>query len=254
MCQGVREGAYFLGTIDNSTAFDILKMSLMPSIMHLNRREKYLQIALNRSLPEVQQMVARLPASPRIIIEAGTPFVKQYGQAGIAALRQQWQARLGRPGYIVADMKCMDRGSAEVSSAVAAGASAVTCLGLAPIETISEFIRQCHEFGIDAMVDMMNVEFPFEILQKLRILPDIVVLHRGVDEGQDNRERMLPHHLINRIKGTYQLFISVAGGETIREVQRTYFNNADIAVVWRPFYEQPEQMAELAQQFLMTVK
>jgi len=222
--------------------------------MKLIRRQKYLQIAFNRTLPDVRRMISLLPASERIIVEAGTSFIKQYGQAGIRAITDAWSSRLNKPGYMVADLKCMDRGSTEVEAAAAAGASAATCLGLAPVETINEFIKRCNNVGLDAMVDMMNVEFPFEVLQKLQPLPEMVVLHRGADEGQLNRAKMLPHHLINRIKGTYPTFISMAGGETIREVRRSYFNNADIVVIWRMIYEQPEQTAELAQQFLQTVK
>ncbi|MDD5040577.1 MAG: orotidine 5'-phosphate decarboxylase [Patescibacteria group bacterium] len=221
--------------------------------MRLEKRKCYLQIALNRSLPEVRQMIASLPPSDRIIIEVGTPFVKVYGSSGIGMVYQCWSAKLGRPGYVVADLKCMDRGYTEVAAAAAAGASAATCLGLAPIETISEFIKHCAAAGIDSTVDMMNVEFPFEVLQKLRPLPDIVVLHRGVDEHDLNRERSIPLHMIRRIKGTYPVTISVAGCETFREVTSTVFNDADIAIVWRPFYEEPHKMAELAESFLKVV-
>ncbi|MFA5052196.1 MAG: orotidine 5'-phosphate decarboxylase / HUMPS family protein [Patescibacteria group bacterium] len=221
--------------------------------MPLDRRKKYLQIAFNRSLTEVQRMVSALPASDRIIVEAGTPFVKEYGSQGIAMLHQWWSERLGHSGYVVADMKCMDRGTTEVLAAARAGASAVTCLGLAPLETIREFIERCRAAGVDSMVDMLNVEFPFEILQHLGKQPDIVVLHRGVDEASDNRERMLPHHLINRIKATYPVLISLAGGETVREVQRTVFNGADITVMWRLIYDSPESTTQLADQFLSMV-
>jgi bifunctional enzyme Fae/Hps len=133
----------------------------------LDRKSKYLQIAFNRSLNEVKSMIAMLPASDKIIIEAGTPLIKRYGERGIIALNNWWSEKIQKPGYIVADLKCMDRGSGEVRSAAQAGASAATCLGLAPIETINEFIRECEEANIDSMIDMMNVEFPFEILQKL---------------------------------------------------------------------------------------
>lgn len=221
----------------------------------LNRKSKYLQIAFNRPLDEVEGMIAALPASDKIIIEAGTPLVKQYGQGGIRALKNWWSERIQKPGYLVADLKCMDRGSREVGAAASAGANAATCLGLAPIETISEFIRECEDAGIDSMIDMMNVEFPFEILQKLRKLPSVVVLHRGVDENERNKAKQIPHEQIHRIKGTYGgVLVSVAGGETPREAARTFFNDADIAVVWRAFYEQPESTAQLAQDFLKLVK
>jgi len=221
----------------------------------LNRRSKYLQIAFNRSLDEVREMIAMLPASEKIIIEAGTPFVKNYGQSGISALKNWWSEKIKKPGYIVADLKCMDRGSREVEAVAEAGASAATCLGLAPIETINEFISECEKAGIDSMVDMMNVEFPFEILQKLKKLPTIVVLHRGVDENTKNREKQIPHAQIHRIKGTYgKVLISVAGGETPRDVVRTFFNDSDIAVIWRSFYEAPDNTANLAREFLKLVK
>ena len=221
----------------------------------LNRRSKYLQIAFNRSLNEVREMIAMLPASEKIIIEAGTPLVKKYGQNGISALKNWWSEKIQKPGYIVADLKCMDRGSREVEAVAEAGASAATCLGLAPIETINEFIKECEKAGIDSMVDMMNIEFPFEILQKLRKLPTIVVLHRGVDENEKNREKQIPHDQIHRIKGTYgNVLISVAGGETPRDVVRTFFNDSDIAVIWRSFYEAPEDTANLARAFLKLVK
>lgn len=221
----------------------------------LKQGQKYLQIAFNRSLSEVREMIATLPASDKIIIEAGTPFIKRYGTNGITALNDWWSAKIQKPGYIVADLKCMDRGSREVEAVAQAGASAATCLGLAPIDTINEFIKECEKVGIDSMVDMMNVEFPFEILPKLKKLPTIVVLHRGVDENEKNREKQIPHNQIHRIKGTYgNVFISVAGGETTRDVIRTFFNDSDIAVVWRPFYDKPGNTTNLAKEFLKLMK
>lgn len=223
--------------------------------MLLNRRSKYLQIAFNRPLEDVQKMIDLLPPSKNIIIEAGTPFIKRYGQEGIRAIENWWGEKIQDNGYIVADLKCMDRGSREVEMAVQAGASAITCLGLAPIETINEFVSECEKMGIDSMVDMMNVRFPFEVLQKLKKLPTIVVLHRGVDENEENKERQIPHEQIHRIKGTYgKVLVSVAGGENVRELRRTFFNDADIAVIWRPFYESPDDTKRLAEDFLKLIK
>ena len=42
----------------------------------LNGKKRYLQIALNGDLADAQKIIARLPASDRIIIEAGTPLIK----------------------------------------------------------------------------------------------------------------------------------------------------------------------------------
>lgn len=221
----------------------------------LNRRSKYLQIAFNRSINDVRAMINLLPLSDKILIEAGTPFIKQYGYKGIRELNNIWSDRLQKPGYIVADLKCMDRGGREVEAASLAGASAATCLGLAPIETIDEFISECEKTGIDSMIDMMNIEFPFEILQKLKKLPVVVVLHRGADETENNKTITLRHDQIRRIKGSYgNVLISIAGGEKHRDVARTFFNDADIAVVWRSFYDDPKNSDKIANDFLKLVK
>jgi bifunctional enzyme Fae/Hps len=221
--------------------------------MLLNPRLKYIQIAFNRSMSEVERMISQLPASERIIIEAGTPFVKQYGQDGIKWLVNKWRDKVGSQGYVVADLKCMDRGFTEVQATKRAGASGATCLGLAPLETIDAFIATCAEQKIDSMVDMMNVEFPFEILQHLKKLPDVVVLHRGVDEST-NSAKAIPYQNISRIKGTYRVMISVAGGESLKDARRSFFNGADIAVVWKEIYENPDNAGELTQQFLTSIK
>lgn len=221
----------------------------------LNSRSKHLQIAFNRSLEEVRQMVALLPATDKIIIEAGTPLILRYGSSGISKLAAWQRDKLGKPGYIVADLKTMDRGSREVEATANAGASAATCLGLAPVETINEFVKNCALHKIDSMVDMMNTPFPFEVLQKLKTLPDIIILHRGADEHAQNKGKQIPLDQITRIRGAYgKVLISVAGGETTRETVSDFFNGADIAVVWRSFYENPEETTALAQAFLKLIK
>lgn len=221
--------------------------------MILNPKKKYLQIAFNRSMSEVLDMVSQLPPAPEILLEAGTPFIKEYGTIGLKRLVDFWQGINGQNAYVVADLKCMDRGFTEVTAAKNAGAKAATCLGLAPIETIDAFIKTCRDLKIDSMVDMLNIEFPFEILQQLKTRPDIVVLHRGVDQAL-NSSKAIPYHDISRIKGTYNIIISVAGGEKLADARRAFFNSADIAVVWKEFYENPTKVGELAQDFLSSIK
>ena len=216
------------------------------------KKRKYLQIAFNGSLPDIEKMINALPISDRILIEAGTPLIKTYGKEGIIAIKNWWDFKIGKNGYVIADLKCMDRGLNEVEIAASAGASAATCLGLSPIETINKFIKKCKDLKIDSMVDMINVRFPFEILQKLKKLPSMVVLHRAADEN--DKEKQIPHNQINQIKEAYNILISIAGGETAKEIRRAIFNDADIAVVWRPFYENPKETAILAKKFLKEIR
>jgi bifunctional enzyme Fae/Hps len=222
----------------------------------LNRREKYLQIALNSSPWEGVQVISSLPQSDRIIIEAGTPLIKAYGIDGIKILKDAWNSRLGsgQDPYIVADTKCMDRGETEVNIAKYGGASAATVLGSAPIETINYFIAKCEESGLDSMVDTIGMDQQFKILRKLKKLPDVVVLHRGVDEEAFDKSKPIPYLQINKIRSSFDVMISVAGGDTFREAQRAIFNDADIVVVWKNFYSRASNTGELAKEFLKEIK
>jgi len=251
----------------------------------LNKKQKYLQIALNSTLEEARNIISQLPLDKRIIIEAGTPLIKNYGIKGIEAIRNFWSARVLRnfqgetktggwrdifrviqeeeiekkqkvppTPYIIADLKCMDRGKTEVRLAKEGGASAVTVLGSAPLETINAFIEECKKLELDSMIDMMNIEYPLSILRELKQLPDVVILHRGVDEEDYNPEKELPFYEIQRIKSQYDILVAVAGGDTIQEVQRAVFNDVDIVVVWRSFYKSSKDTAKLAREFLKEIR
>lgn len=214
----------------------------------LDRKTRYLQVALNSSLNEARSIISRLPKNDRILVEAGTPLIKRYGTEAIRVLRQWWG------GYIVADLKTMDRGETEAQIAADAGASGAITLGQAPIETINSFIASCQKLGMDSMVDMMNVDYPVKILRKLKKLPDVVMLHRGVDEETFNKDKPIPYIQINKVRSSYDVLISIAGGDTIREVQRAVFNDANIVVVWKEFYQSTVETESLVQEFLKAIK
>lgn len=222
----------------------------------LSGKKCYLQIALNSNLEEARRVIFSLPASERILIEAGTPLIKEFGAAAIASVYSWWQRKLVGAGvepYVVADLKAMDRGGREVRIAKEAGARAAVVLGLAPIPTIDAFLENCQEQGVEAMIDMMNVEKPYQILRKLKKLPKVVVLHRGVDETE-SKSALLPIHMINKIKGAFNVMISVAGGDTSREIQSEVFNGADIVVLWKNFYKASVDTANFAEEFLKEIK
>ena len=219
----------------------------------LDNRKAYLQVALNNSLADAKNIISLLPESDRVIIEAGTPFIKQYGMAGVRKLVDLWATKVSDP-YIVADLKTMDRAEAEVVMVAAAGASAAIALGHAPIETLNSFVAECEKRGLDAMIDMMNVEYPLAVLTALKKIPAVVILHRGVDEEKFNKEKQIPLHEIRRIKGRYNIMISIAGGDTQREVQRSIFNDADIVVVWKSVYSEEDTTLDIINGFLKEIK
>ena len=226
-------------------------------VSKLNPRKHYLQIAFNSTLEEARTIIKDLPVSDRIIIEAGTPLIKRYGGAGIRYLYEQYCARLKGTEimpYVVADLKTMDRGETEVLIAKENGASAATALGNASRETLNSFIESCEAEGLDAMIDMMDVEFPLSVLRALKKIPPVVMLHRGVDEEKFNREKEIPLYEIRRIKGNYTIMISIAGGDTLREVERSIFNDADIVVVWKSVFQHTDESVSIIKEFLTEIK
>ncbi|MBI2597372.1 orotidine 5'-phosphate decarboxylase [Candidatus Daviesbacteria bacterium] len=224
----------------------------MPTL--LDKKKKYLQIALNSTPEEGEEIISQLPSSDRIIIEAGTPLIKAYGVDGIRRLKEAWQYQAETDVYIVADTKCMDRGKTEVEIARSGRASAATALGAAPIETINYFISSCEDLGLDSMVDMIGVEQPIKVFRKLKKMPNVVILHRGVDEEAFDKNKPIPYLQINKIRSSFNTMISIAGGDTIREVQRAIFNDADIVVVWKNFYSPASNTGQLAEEFLKEIK
>jgi len=228
----------------------------------LNPKKRYLQIALNSTLEEAYRIIPQLPISDRILIEAGTPFIKRYGEDGIKQIKSLYGSHvLGQVSqasqlsnipsnglafrllkaalknysfpdktaenslpfsvypYVVADLKMMDRGETEVEIAARAGADAAVALGHSPIESLNAFIQKCEDLGLDAMIDMMNVEYPLSVLRQLKKIPRVVVLHRGVDEGEFNKEKQIPLHEIRRIKANYDILISIVGNHSSKALQ-----------------------------------
>ncbi|HRU94653.1 MAG TPA: hypothetical protein P5195_05420 [Anaerolineae bacterium] len=190
----------------------------------LDNNLRYLQLAFNYDTALVARVLPRLRLTERLLIEAGTPFLKREGMRGIRTMRTLWQ------GHIVADLKVADGAVGEVEMARAAGATAITALGSSPTETLDLFIAQCATLGVISMVDMIGVQDPLEVVRPLKRPPDVVVLHRGRDE-ESTRGKMIQYRHINRLRSKYDIFIAAAGGIDLREARSAVFNGAALVVV-----------------------
>jgi 3-keto-L-gulonate-6-phosphate decarboxylase len=189
----------------------------------LDHKVRYLQLAFNDDVDLVNRTLPSIPNNPRILIEAGTPYIKRNGFLGIKRIHDLWE------GMIVADIKTMDGAAEEVTLSYNAGATAATVLGTAPIETLNIFIAKCNYLKMDSMIDMINVEEPLKILLKLKVPPSVVILHKGRDE-ETTKGKVIKYQHINRIKSKYNVLISAAGGVDIKEARSAIFNGANIVV------------------------
>ena len=219
----------------------------------LDNNVRYLQIAFNYDLRSAMRTLRAIPFSDRILIEAGTPFIKLEGMAGVRWLSRSWH------GNIVADMKVSDGAIGEVDMARRAGATAATILGNAPTESLNLFIDRCSQLNMLSMIDLLGVDDPLDVLRPLKHPPDVVVIHRGRDE-ESTRGKMIRYRQINRIRSKYDVLISAAGGVDLREARSAIFNGANIVVanIVRPEdgwtgIQTTDDITTIAKQFLETI-
>ena len=222
-------------------------------IEKLNNNVRYLQIAFNYDLQMARRVIPAIPRSDRILIEAGTPFIKLEGMDGVRTISRMW------PGHVVADMKVADGAIGEVEMARRAGATAVTILGNAPTESHDLFIKRCEELNMLSMIDLIGVHDHLAVLRPLRKAPDVVVIHRGRDE-EGTQGKMIEYRQVNRIRSKFDALISAAGGVDLREARSAIFNGASIVVAnivnpadgWKGI-KTTDDITAIAQKFLETI-
>ncbi len=190
----------------------------------LDNNVRYLQLAFNYDNALVARILPRIRLNERILVEAGTPFLKREGMGGIRTMRALWK------GHIVADLKIADGAAGEVEMARAAGATAITALGSSPTETLDLFVAHCANLGMLSMIDMIGVTDPLAVVRPLKRPPNVVILHRGRDE-ESTRGKMIQYRHINRLRSKYDVFIAAAGGIDLKESRSAVFNGAGLVVV-----------------------
>ena len=183
-----------------------------------------MQIAFNGSIRQVRRILPQIRFDERIIIEAGTPFIKREGMAGVRLIRRMWR------GMVLADLKITDGAREEVFFAVNAGANAITVMGSSPIETLDLFCETCTRLNALSQVDMLGVANPLRKIMQMKVPPDFVVIHKGRDE-ESNTRNIIRYKDISKIRSKFETKISVAGGLTLDKVRSAFFNGADVAIL-----------------------
>ena len=187
----------------------------------------YLQVALDLvDMAKVASVLKELPMNDHLIIEAGTPLIKKFGLSVISEIR-----KLRPNSFIIADMKILDTGNLEARMAADAAADAVVISGLAPTSTLEKAIMEAKKVGIYSVVDMLNVQNPIKVIEKLKVKPDIVELHRAIDTD-DAAHAWGDIAAIKKAAGG-KLLVATAGGVRVNVVKDALKAGADILVVGR---------------------
>ncbi|MGB9023756.1 MAG: bifunctional 5,6,7,8-tetrahydromethanopterin hydro-lyase/3-hexulose-6-phosphate synthase, partial [Candidatus Bathyarchaeia archaeon] len=189
----------------------------------------YLQIALDiTDIEKAKEVLKQLPASDRIIIEAGTPLIKKYGTGVIHELRAA-----AKDSFIIADLKTLDVGQVEVDVSFEETADAVVASGLASKETVDKFIYEAKRLSIYSIVDMMDVSDPLKILKSYKQPPDVVIIHRGIDAEKGKGARWSMISEIKKASKEAKLLVAVAGGIEPSNLKTALEAQADIIIVGR---------------------
>jgi bifunctional enzyme Fae/Hps len=208
-------------------------------------RPPYLQISLdNPDMDRAKKVLAQMPGSDRIIIEVGTPLIKRYGTRAINELRQT-----AKDTFMVADLKTLDVGKVEVDIAYEDTADAVVAAGLAPPETLDAFVHEAKRLGIYGMIDMLNVEDVLAKLKPLKEFPDIIILHRGIDQETGRTSGLERIKLIRQTFPDKKFLIAVAGGIVPETAKEALELGADIIIVGR-YVTQSKDIERAVRDFL----
>lgn len=208
----------------------------------------YLQVAID--IPEinaVKRILSQIPASDHVIIEAGTPLIKRYGVDVVQSIRE------ARPNsFIVADLKTLDTGNLEARMVADATADAVVISGLAPVPTLEKAIKEAKKTGIYAVIDMLNVHNPVEVVKQLSVKPDVIELHRAIDtEGAEAKHAWGDIPALRKLSD--RMLVAVAGGIRVETVKDALKSGADIIVVGRAITNSKD-VRSMAEQFIEELK
>ncbi len=138
-------------------------------------------------------------------IEAGTPLIKSEGVEIIRKLKKAFPRNI-----VVADMKTIDVGGAEVEIAAKAGADVVVVLGLSSDPTITEAVLSARQYGAKVMVDLFNVKDKAARAKRAEEMgASYVCVHVGVDEQMVGGSPLVE---LEGVAGAVGIPVAAAGG------------------------------------------
>ena len=190
-----------------------------------NQPRAIVQVALDFvDLPRALEVAAEAVAGGCDWVEAGTPLIKAEGISAVRALKAAFPDRT-----IVADMKTMDAGRAEVECAAKAGADVVGVLGAASDATIRECAEVARNYGCRLIVDMIEVADPVARAQRAEELgADYIGIHTAIDRQMRGEA---PFDTLRAVAGAVSIPVSVAGGINSETAAAAMAAGAGIVVV-----------------------
>jgi 3-hexulose-6-phosphate synthase/6-phospho-3-hexuloisomerase len=166
-------------------------------------------------------------------LEAGTPLIKSEGLDVVRKLRAEFP-----DATIVADMKVMDAGRAEVEMAAKAGANVVAVLGAASDATIAECVEAGKRYDAQIMVDLIEVKNPAERAKRAEELGAALVgVHCPIDVQMQGGDPMCA---LREVAAAVSIPIAVAGGLNSETAPQAIAAGASVAIIGGAIIKAPD--------------
>ncbi|MEK6645882.1 MAG: 3-hexulose-6-phosphate synthase [Candidatus Firestonebacteria bacterium] len=157
-------------------------------------------------------------------IEIGTPLIKSEGLNAVRKMRELFPKH-----KIIADMKIMDTGRAEVEIAAKAGANIIDVLGAASDSTIAECVEACKNYGAEVIVDMIDVADPVKRAKQVEALGvHYISVHTSIDQQMKGK---VPFDILKQVCRQVKIPVAVAGGINSENVVDAISCGASIIIV-----------------------
>jgi 3-hexulose-6-phosphate synthase/6-phospho-3-hexuloisomerase len=157
-------------------------------------------------------------------IEAGTPLIKSEGLNAVRALRQRFPNKV-----IIADMKTIDAGRAEVEAAAKAGANIIDVLGAASDATVKECVEAANNYGAEIVVDLIEVRDPVERARAAEAAgAHYIAVHTAIDVQMHGAD---PFEKLKLVSSSVNINVAVAGGINSETAAKAVESGANIVIV-----------------------
>ena len=214
----------------------------------LRRRENkpYIQIALDLiNLHRALQIAEEAVKGGVEWIEAGTPLIKSEGMNAVRSLHKKFPGKI-----IVADMKTVDGGSAEIEIAAKSGANVVLMLGGSDNHSVTEAVEAAKQYGVMLGCDTIDIPEDRMIERALELEElgvGLICSHVGVDQqviygGEKTLE--IAGKLRQNLKPT--TWLAIAGGINSETAAKAREIGVDVIIVGGALYKakSPEESAK----------
>jgi 3-hexulose-6-phosphate synthase/6-phospho-3-hexuloisomerase len=184
-----------------------------------------LQLALDFvDLPRALTVAEEAVAGGADWLAAGTPLIKSEGLQAVRQLHALYPSHV-----IVAAMKTMDAGRAEVEFAAKAGAKVVGVLGAASDATIKECVEAAHNYGAEIVVDMVQVADVVKRAKEAEAFgASYIGIHIAIDEQMQGKT---PWDTLRAVTAAVSIPVAVAGGINSETAPLAIEAGASIVVV-----------------------